>query len=299
MNLCTISFNFYPGYVMSICIVDDLKLLESSTIQPLYKLIFIKGDSSFISINSNEYMLVGDYLLCLNENDTIRFLNVAGCEITGLLFHPSVINVKFNFVICNTENDLAITDIQDLFYLARFKHSASNSDKLISLDSFHTTIIKEKLQGIKEQITLQETSGWPCYTRAYLLEILFSLVKPSSQELAVYSPCTLETYPKLTSNVILYLQTHYDEKITLVGLVQHFNTNRTTLLNEFKEATGISLIKYLQQLRIKIASSLLRNTDLTIMEICERTGFSDISYFSKAFKKEINYTPSQYRQVNA
>ena len=74
-----------------------------------------------------------------------------------------------------------------------------------------------------------------------------------------------------------------------------FHTNRTTLLNEFKKNTGVSLSQYLAQKRFRIATALLRDTDLTISEICERTGFSDVSYFSKAFKKEISYTPSEYR----
>lgn len=53
------------------------------------------------------------------------------------------------------------------------------------------------------------------------------------------------------------------------------------------------------RLRMRIATTLLRDTELPILEICERTGFNDISYFSKAFKKEINYTPSEYRKLNA
>ena len=82
-------------------------------------------------------------------------------------------------------------------------------------------------------------------------------------------------------------------------LTQILNTNRTTLLSEFKKYTNISLNRYLMQLRMRIATTLLRDTELPILEICERTGLNDISYFSKAFKKEINYTPSEYRKLNA
>ncbi|MDD4112409.1 MAG: AraC family transcriptional regulator, partial [Herbinix sp.] len=42
---------------------------------------------------------------------------------------------------------------------------------------------------------------------------------------------------------------------------------------------------------------LLRDTSLTLSEICERIGFSDTIYFSKVFKKALNQTPSEYRNI--
>lgn len=47
-----------------------------------------------------------------------------------------------------------------------------------------------------------------------------------------------------------------------------------------------------------MAATLLRDISLTINEICERTGFNDISYFSKSFKKVIQLTPSEYRKMS-
>jgi transcriptional regulator GlxA family with amidase domain len=47
-----------------------------------------------------------------------------------------------------------------------------------------------------------------------------------------------------------------------------------------------------------MASTLLRDTELSVDEICERTGFHDISYFSKLFKKKLYHTPSEYRKID-
>ena len=44
------------------------------------------------------------------------------------------------------------------------------------------------------------------------------------------------------------------------------------------------------------ASQLLENKDLTIREISELTGYDDLIYFSKVFKKYYSLTPSQYRE---
>lgn len=81
-------------------------------------------------------------------------------------------------------------------------------------------------------------------------------------------------------------------------LVEEFHTNRTTLQTEFKKYTGKSINQYLVQLRMSMAAKMLRDTTLSLKEISDRTGFSDVSYFSKAFKAKLNLTPSGYRDIH-
>jgi AraC family L-rhamnose operon regulatory protein RhaS len=161
-----------------------------------------------------------------------------------------------------------------------------------------STIIKQKLKQIEEQITLQNNHSWPCRSRTFLFEILFSLVRPEERNDAIFSNQIEPSFSKLTINVIFFLQTSYNKKLTIENLAQIFHTNRTTLLADFKKSTGQSINRYLTQLRMTMAATLLRDTDLSINEICERTGFSDISYFSKSFKKIVQLTPTEYRRIN-
>jgi len=106
-------------------------------------------------------------------------------------------------------------------------------------------------------------------------------------------------FSKLSIDVIHYLQTSYDKKLTIDNLALVLHTNRTTLLSDFKKSTGQSINRYVTGIRMTIAAALLRDTGLSVSEICERTGFTDISYFSKSFKKEIQYTLSQYRRIHS
>lgn len=66
----------------------------------------------------------------------------------------------------------------------------------------------------------------------------------------------------------------------------------------FKRETGMSLSEYIIQKRISLAKQLLATTDLSIVEISERTGFSYSSYFVRIFKKKVDMTPQQYRNEN-
>lgn len=64
----------------------------------------------------------------------------------------------------------------------------------------------------------------------------------------------------------------------------------------FKRETGMSLSDYIIHKRISLAKQLLETTDLSIVEISQRTGFSYSSYFVRIFKKKTSMTPQQYRE---
>ena len=61
--------------------------------------------------------------------------------------------------------------------------------------------------------------------------------------------------------------------------------------------TGCSSLNYIQQIKIKRACKLLADESLSIAEVSMRSGFSDPAYFSRIFKRNMNASPSQYRQT--
>ena len=298
MDFFTIGEKFYIGYVHNLYVTYDIETLKDKSSKDYYKIIHIQSGTNHIAINGTRFILTGAYTLYLNEEDDIKFYSLSENTVTILFFKPSVINTNLNYDVCNTGNTTSVTDMQDSGFLSGFKHNVKLSSKIIQLSAIDSSIILQKLQNIYNQITLQNTCSWPCRSRAYLMEILFSLERLAEDE-ETYDPAIiLPSFTKLSIDTIYYLQTHYNEKLTVEKLAQALCTNRTTLLSDFKKSTGVSINQYLTQLRIKIASMLLRDTELAVAEICDRTGFSDIGYFSKSFKKEIKYTPSEYRHIN-
>lgn len=93
-----------------------------------------------------------------------------------------------------------------------------------------------------------------------------------------------------------YINHNFRDPITLDLLAKVGNINKYYLAHTFKEELGMSPIEYLIQVRIKEAQILLETTDYTIAEIARFNGFSSQSFFSQAFKRETNQTPSQCRK---
>ena len=70
-----------------------------------------------------------------------------------------------------------------------------------------------------------------------------------------------------------------------------------TLKRRFKEATGMTLIDYLQNLRIEAAKRVLESGPTPVDEISVAVGYEDASFFRRLFKRRTGMTPSQYRRM--
>lgn len=93
-----------------------------------------------------------------------------------------------------------------------------------------------------------------------------------------------------------YMDTHYQEKITLDKLADIFLINKYTLSRGFKEQYGTSIINYLLITRITHAKQMLRFTDDTVEEIGNSCGITPLYYFSRIFKQIEGVSPLEYRQ---
>ena len=94
-----------------------------------------------------------------------------------------------------------------------------------------------------------------------------------------------------------YINEHYTEKITLDDICFLFGTNKTSLCNKFKNDYGVTILNYINKLKINDAKSLIREQRLSITEISELLGFSSIHYFCRLFKKHTGLSPTEYTKT--
>lgn len=100
----------------------------------------------------------------------------------------------------------------------------------------------------------------------------------------------------LTRDIQSYLQQNIDMPIRLENLAEQFSYSCSSIRRIFKEDTGLSIMEYLTELRIRKAKDLLKNDTLSIEAVAATVGYSNIYYFSNAFKVRTGKSPSQYRK---
>lgn len=97
------------------------------------------------------------------------------------------------------------------------------------------------------------------------------------------------------SRVKAYIEEHIQEKISVKDLAELVHINDQYLMRIFKRETGQSILEYMTDRRIIIASSMLKDTDYSINFIADCVGCDNYSYFTKLFKKQTGFTPREYR----
>ncbi len=96
--------------------------------------------------------------------------------------------------------------------------------------------------------------------------------------------------------VLAYIEQNYYKNITWGALAETSHMSERNLRRVFTRAVGMPPSRYIQQIRIAHATSLLESTQLTITEIAFSCGFEDSNYFSRQFQSIMKLSPRAYRK---
>lgn len=260
------------------------------------RVILVQKGTGIVRVDGRRLAIIAPAILCINEKEEVQMEAKQNWAAQAVYFHPCYINSDLNFdKIRETDITESITNRQDIFLFRPFVRKDKTYAGLLEVDHMMMKKISELFGCARGEIEEQSHRIWSCSTRAYILELLFTLVKvyetPESKACAF-----VESPSALASDVMMYLSSNYEKKITISQLCAMFNTNKTTLQKEFKHATSQSVMAYLIALRVRLAALMLKDTSIMISNIAERLGFSDSTHFNKAFHKLTGYSPVQYRK---
>lgn len=100
---------------------------------------------------------------------------------------------------------------------------------------------------------------------------------------------------KFLQKVTDIIEEHIDDsELSVQSLCKIGDFNEKQLYRKVKKLTGLSTIEYVRSIRLKKAAILLQNGSFTISEVMYSVGFSNASYFSRAFMAEFGKTPTEY-----
>jgi len=97
---------------------------------------------------------------------------------------------------------------------------------------------------------------------------------------------------------LLFIEKYLDQKITIEQVAQEAFLSKFHFQRLFSAYLGETVSQYILHRRLERAAETLANKkSLTISEVAKRSGFETQSNFSRAFKKQFNITPSEFRQT--
>ncbi len=132
--------------------------------------------------------------------------------------------------------------------------------------------------------------------KAFLLQLLFELARrlPSTEQM--HWEFVRQQQRSLRLKALFdHVREHYADRLTVAQAAHMVGMSPPQFMKTFKRVAGMTLVAYVNHVRLANGSRLLRESDLTIAEIASQAGFSDQSYFDKRFKRAFGKTPKEFR----
>ncbi|WP_461226232.1 response regulator transcription factor [Lacticaseibacillus suihuaensis] len=114
---------------------------------------------------------------------------------------------------------------------------------------------------------------------------------------AAMSQAAQKRYSRNVTEVLAIIQSRFKEPLTLGEIAGELHLSPVYLGQQFKKEVGQTVAQYLNDYRINQAIQLLERTEMDVNEIAHEVGYQTASYFFKTFKKQLNMSPGEYREV--
>lgn len=129
-----------------------------------------------------------------------------------------------------------------------------------------------------------------------------SIIKNALSDIIIYMfrKCTTRkshATPAPIQQTIAFINENFKKNLSLNKVAEMLAFSPNYLGKLFKKETGTTLNEYVNTLRLKYACNLLTVSNLTIKEIAFSSGYSSVEYFLYIFKRKLQLTPSQYRNM--
>lgn len=274
---------------------------------------YLGGTSGIVSINTNILDETGSKdipSIFLNEITlSDKLIKVDGSrkskikvpsKHSNLILNYSVKGIQFfetpiaKYTITgSTENVFTSSNLSlDLSSLGAGKYTISAECRSHGLDSVDNDVV-----------TIRIRRPWYSSTM-FILLLLLLMAGASIYYTYIYARKNLTSQKEISAkdNDFLrrfceYVTLNMDHDLSAEVLTRELGISRTLLFEKVKELTGSTVNDYIKHLRIERAQALLRDTDMSVIEISETVGFAYPRYFSSVFKEVTGYTPTAYKKM--
>lgn len=244
-----------------------------------FEIIYIRQGNLQIFIEEHEYSGKAGSIFLVNPKE-LHFMRSSDLSTAyyTLLFPLELISFQ-------SEDELEQTLLSPL-----------RSGQLLLVNQLTEGGLLQELGGLFDELILLNEQKPPYYqlkTRILLLTFLSRMME--------YGLFTMPKSPGSQTGrqkeLLLYIREHYTEKITLQTLSEQFHLSEKYISRYFKEHFYLTFSDYLNHLRLTCAKRLLETTELSVTEISLCSGFPNVSYFIRTFKKYYGISPLKYRKT--
>ena len=296
MQHITVGRKYGEGKVAKIECVRNDRLQNIDIKDKCFLLIILTvGKLEFMVENERLYAAAPAFI-CFDETADPVLISKQKAQYTCIYFHPEFLNVNMSFEMLRKKDYGDIASTHDLFLLKPFTDKAY----VVPIAETQLEKIVQTADCLQTELENQRDWYWSCRGRSYFMEIIIALERMygligygATHQKSDNTPIIKN--PKLR-DAVLYIESRFDESITLPDIAKAAGMNHTTLTALMKEELGLTAIEYLMKYRITVAKKQLEFTSVPIKDIANMTGFKTVQHFSRVFKAQTGTTPAEFRK---
>ena len=259
--------------------VNDIKPFSTSNAS----ILFVDDDTDLL-----DYILMDYKDLFRNiytSNNGVKALELARDKMPDVIICDIMMPQMNGFDLCRTiKSDLELSHIPVILLTSRSNLQNQETGYKMGADAFVAKPFDSKT--MYKMISNLLKNRWD--------------LKKQYSDSAFTTLSKEQTYSFADEQFILKLNRLISENLSNTELDSTFlarqlEITRTALFNKMSNLLGTSAKRYIRKIRIEYAKNLLANSEKSIGEIADLTGFSLSHYFSTIFKQETGMTPRQYK----
>lgn len=228
-----------------------------------------------IETNSRYYHLDGKDLFVINRN---QLYQIRGSEHNSVF----VLSISDGFMIRN------YTEYRNSRFECYSREVEMGGDEMVQ--SIRKLLANVMISYYRQdEISNLEIHG-------YISQILLILIRRFREEGSSFERLDINDFRLM--QIIDFMEKNYDQMITLDEIAQKHYLSASYLSRYFKQKTGIGLLRFLMNIRLKHSMKDLLYTSNTISQIAMNNGFPNTKSFSTLFKEVHGMNPHAYRDMH-
>lgn len=296
MRHITVGRKYNEGKVAKIECVRNDRLQNIDIKDKCFLLIILTAGKLEFKVENEQFCTAAPAFICFDETADPVLISKRKAQYTCIYFHPEFLNVNMSFEMLRKKDYGDIASTHDLFLLKPFTDKAY----VVPIAEAQLEKITQAARDMQEELKNQRDWYWSCRGRSYFMEIIIALERmygligygvthQKSDNTPIVKNAKLR-------DAVLYIESRFDESITLPDIAKAAGMNHTTLTALMKEELGLTAIEYLMKYRITVAEKQLEFTSVPIKDIANMTGFKTVQHFSRVFKSQTGATPAEFRK---
>ena len=296
MRHITVGRKYNEGKVAKIECVRNDRLRNIDIKDKCFLLIILTAGKLESKVENEQFCTAAPAFICFDETQNPVLISKRKAQYTCIYFHPEFLNVNMSFEMLRKKDYGDIASTHDLFLLKPFTDKAY----VVPIAEAQLEKITQAARDMQEELKNQRDWYWSCRGRSYFMEIIIALERMYGLIGYGVTHQKSDNTPIIKNaklrDAVLYIESRFDESVTLPDIAKAAGMNHTTLTALMKEELGLTAIEYLMKYRITVAEKQLEFTSVPIKDIANMTGFKTVQHFSRVFKSQTGATPAEFRK---